>query len=45
MQYNVVDYIHRAVYYILVTYVFFNWKFVAPDSLHFTHSSFQPGIH
>ena len=47
MQYNIVDYIHHAVYYIPTTYLFYNWKFVPLDSLHFTHrsKSSQSGIH
>ena len=34
MQYSIVYYNHHAVYYILMTYLFYNWKFVPFDVLH-----------
>lgn len=28
MQYSIVNYRHRAVHYILMSHLFYNWKFV-----------------
>ena len=37
MQYNIINYSHYAVFYIPVTYLFYNWKETF-DSLHpFAH--------
>lgn len=38
MQYTIVNYSHHALYYITMTYLFYNWKFAPFDLLtHFAH--------
>lgn len=42
-HYSINDYIPQAVHYIIVTYLFYNWKFVPLDAFHlFAHPASPP---